>query len=257
MLDVIRTIAPEDAMQGVGDLASYLSVGEKIPRVISAALDISGGEPPARILDYGCGHGRVMRWLRAAFPDATITGADVLPGAVEFCASTFGAVPLLIDKPFAETDLGDGYDLIWLGSVYTHLGRAGWDDLTDLLQRHLAPHGTLCFSVAGRTVAEKYADGRISLRPQDAPGIQTMLDDYRTNGLGFLARTRTTETWGRSIVRSDAVLDFLAGRGLTSVLYAPNAYGAQQDVVCARSGPTSAARDGDQSEMPEAHSASA
>ena len=92
----------------------------------------------------------------------------------------------------------------------------------------------LCFSVAGRSVAAKYADGRISLRPSDARDIQTMLAEYHASGFGFMARTSTTEVWGRSIVRSDALLDFLARRGLECIVYAPNAYGTQQDVVCVR-----------------------
>lgn len=44
-----------------------------------------------RILDFGCGHGRVMRWLRAAYPNARITGTDVDKGGVDFCAATFGS----------------------------------------------------------------------------------------------------------------------------------------------------------------------
>lgn len=233
MLDVITTISTNDAMKGIGDQA-YLSVGERVPRVIRAAQEIAGCGPTERILDYGCGHGRVMRWLRAAYPDAEVSGADVLEDAVLFCAETFGAKPVHIDTSFAETDLGGVFDLIWLGSIYTHLSLESWHELTDLMVRHLAADGMLCFSVAGRSVAQKYAEGQITLRPTDAPAVDVMLDDYNSRGFGFMARTRTTEVWGRSIVRSDALLDFLAARDLTCVLYAPNSYGKQQDIVCVR-----------------------
>ena len=47
-----------------------------------------------RILDLPCGHGRVLRYLSAAFPEAEITACDIMREGVDFCASTFGAIPV-------------------------------------------------------------------------------------------------------------------------------------------------------------------
>ncbi|MGB3682770.1 MAG: class I SAM-dependent methyltransferase, partial [Rubrobacteraceae bacterium] len=76
------------------------------------------GLSPESILDYGCGHGRVLRWFQSFWPNANLTAADVTEDQIEFCARTFGANPFLIDKPFDEVELPSEYDLIWLGSIF-------------------------------------------------------------------------------------------------------------------------------------------
>ena len=38
------------------------------------------------ILDFGCGFGRVLRMLKAAYPEARLTAADVKREGVDFCA---------------------------------------------------------------------------------------------------------------------------------------------------------------------------
>src|SRR4051794_26106944 len=37
-----------------------------------------------RILDLPCGHGRVLRYLKAAFPEAEITACDIMRDGVDF-----------------------------------------------------------------------------------------------------------------------------------------------------------------------------
>src|SRR4051812_20897648 len=57
-------VDPHDAMH-VGDGEHYLRVGLSAMRCIRAAT----AGTPRRILDLPCGHGRVLRMLRAAYPD--------------------------------------------------------------------------------------------------------------------------------------------------------------------------------------------
>ena len=50
------------------------------------------------MLDFACGHGRVMRTLKAAFPDALLTACDIDRDGVDFCARTFGAAPVYFQR---------------------------------------------------------------------------------------------------------------------------------------------------------------
>src|SRR5919109_3533527 len=78
---VSHRISPRDLMAR-DHLDHYFRVGEGAINEIERLLD----NEPERILDLPCGHGRLMRWLRAAYPYAEIVGCDLDPDAVNFCA---------------------------------------------------------------------------------------------------------------------------------------------------------------------------
>ncbi|WP_373458513.1 class I SAM-dependent methyltransferase [Neorhizobium huautlense] len=74
-----------------------------------------------RILDFPCGHGRALRYLRAAYPDADIFVSDINEPGVEFCRTQFGARPFRSYVELENTELTPSMDLIWCGSLLTHL----------------------------------------------------------------------------------------------------------------------------------------
>jgi hypothetical protein len=98
----------------------YFYVGRSnlltVLNVLSVRSTYRGGDAPIRdILDFGCGHGRVTRWFVAAFPKAQIHITDYQKTAVEFCVANFGCRATDNEIPAAR------FDLVWLGSVFTHL----------------------------------------------------------------------------------------------------------------------------------------
>src|ERR1700729_3189423 len=77
-----------------GHLEGYLTTGEAALKAVRLA-QLAGRVPDfTSILDLPCGHGRVTRWIRAAYPDAKLTACDILTDGVDFCADTFGAIPV-------------------------------------------------------------------------------------------------------------------------------------------------------------------
>ena len=103
------------------------------------------GLAPRRVLDFGCGIGNSAPHLRAAFPQAQITGADVsekslsvarqrFPGAADFVACGPGGSP-----PAAA----EGYDLIFSACVFHHIEPAEHVDLFRGLRSRLAPGGAM------------------------------------------------------------------------------------------------------------------
>jgi SAM-dependent methyltransferase len=91
-----------------------------------------------------------MRWLRVAYPEAAIVGTDVYSPGVEFCAGTFGSTPIVSGADFDNVPTCPTSDLIWVGSVFTHLTESGSRKLLNNVSDWLSPEGLVVFSVHGR-----------------------------------------------------------------------------------------------------------
>ncbi len=121
----------------------YYKVGLSAIRCINEALAQASLQEVRTLLDLPCGSGRVLRFLVHRFPHAEITACELASGAVEFCARTFGAS---FDKKF---------DLIWCGSLVTHLNEFGITALLKLFHRHLATGGIMIFTTHGDFVQRR------------------------------------------------------------------------------------------------------
>src|SRR4051812_47687017 len=74
-------------MAGVEDtMWYYLALHRHVERSLAAVL----ASKPARVLDAGCGTGGLLRRLRAAHPEWTLSGLDFSPLAVEFARERTG-----------------------------------------------------------------------------------------------------------------------------------------------------------------------
>jgi SAM-dependent methyltransferase len=173
---VDTTIAPDDAMF-TGDLADYMSVSHSAIAQICLAMTACGRTSFERILDLPCGHGRVMRGLRAAFPEADLTACDIDRDGVDFCASQFSATALYSDPSPERIPLDGEFDLIWVGSLLTHLDAAACRDFLDLFRGHLSPGGLLLFSSHGRNAVKRW--------PADDKRAQSIVRDFRRKGFGY------------------------------------------------------------------------
>jgi SAM-dependent methyltransferase len=175
-----RRIAPADTM--FIDEAHYFSVSASALTAIVLATETVGMEP-RRILDFGCGFGRVMRGLRAAFPDAELIASDVDQPGVQYCVETFGARPLA-----SSTDLGRlpslrDVDLVWCGSVLTHLDADQWPRLLGYFSAALADGGVAVVTTHGRRSASLIEQGfDYALAPR---ALEHVLQSYRARGFGY------------------------------------------------------------------------
>src|SRR5689334_9873650 len=75
-LDVIKTTAARDDMLMKGWEHQYFAVGADALRLILLSMSTAGKRDFKSILDLPCGHGRVMRYLKARFPEARLTACD-------------------------------------------------------------------------------------------------------------------------------------------------------------------------------------
>src|SRR4051794_25448609 len=97
-----REIAADEKMRVDGGEARYYQVGRSALETILTGLEAAQipAETIRRIADIPCGHGRVLRYLKAAFPDAEIAACDIMRDGVDYCSKTFGATAIYSkDKP--------------------------------------------------------------------------------------------------------------------------------------------------------------
>jgi SAM-dependent methyltransferase len=157
-------IHPSDGMFKPGREDHYRRVGQDAVRKIASILFAQGAEEPKRILDFGCGFGRVMRYMRAVFPESTLYAADTMRAAIDFCAVEFRSEPVASSREISKLRLPTDLDLIWAGSVATHLPEAETLSLISAFTSHLRPGGIAVFTTHGRCAASAFASGKWSYR---------------------------------------------------------------------------------------------
>src|SRR5205085_9800968 len=119
------------------------------------------------------------------FPDARVTACELLPDAVRFCAETFNAIPAQSAYELDTLTLGARYDLIWCGSLATHLDARRTRALVRFFARHLAPGGLLLFTTHGESVAGRIYD-LADFHGLPRPDIPAPVVSFRHPGHGFL-----------------------------------------------------------------------
>jgi SAM-dependent methyltransferase len=183
---IVRDLHPADHMFNTAARGwdDYLAVGESAASVITYVLSAGPSGDVRRFMDFGCGHGRVARHLRAMFPDTEAVFVDIDPTGAEFCATTFNGTPITSEEDFSKLKLPANMDLIWLGSVFTHLDYGRMNTLFDLLASCLSRHGVLVGTFRGQTMYDTMKE----LAAKD-PNTQrkwgSLLQQYEANGFGF------------------------------------------------------------------------
>ena len=233
---VIRTISPQDEMWPNNESEDeYFDVGRSGLDCILLALK-AANKPVTeieRILDLPCGHGRVLRHLRAEFPEAEMTACDLLEDGVDFCAQTFDAKPVYSHEDPAQAPVQRGYyDLVWVGSLLTHLDKHRWPGFLKLFQDCLRPGGVMVFSTAGREVYRNYALGLC-----DVPYHKNVafLGSYERTGFAYVGYHTNPESYGTTLSSPEFVLqELMKLPGLRVVSISERAWANRQDVFACR-----------------------
>jgi SAM-dependent methyltransferase len=233
-LEVEPTIDPADEMLVPRDPEQYFWVGRSGLEGIERALADSGtsGADVHRILDVPCGHGRVLRLLRARWPQAEIVACDLNRPAVDFCAATFGARGVYSANPISGVDAPGDQDLVWVGSLLTHLDADRWPELLHWLRDRLRPGGILVVTTHGAEGARRMAAGdTYGLSPE---AHAALLADHAATGFGYAAYPWDPE-YGVSLSSADWVRGAVAAvDGLELVSLREAAWADHHAVVALR-----------------------
>ncbi len=205
----------------------YLAVGLSALRCIEAAL---GSRSPARILDLPCGFGRVTRMLRARYPKARITVSDLDRPGVDFAAARFDARGHYSTEDLAALELGETFDLIWVGSLVTHLSEAQTRAFLQTMYRAMAPGAALVVSSHGPTIADGLKTWLYGLDPRS---VASVLDDYVAKGYGHRGYG-ASDGYGISLTDRTWWDTAATDHGFTLQAYDTQAWDSHQDIVALR-----------------------
>jgi SAM-dependent methyltransferase len=235
-MDLIRDISPNDRMVTPRYPDTYFLWGNSALRCIQTAMDAVGKREVADILDFPCGHGRVLRTLKAAYPNASLTACDIDRDGVDFCEETFGAKGVYSDEELDSVQLGGGFDLIWVGSLFTHLPAGRWREFLEFLVDRLAPAGLLVFTTHGTWYAERIREKESLLGGVSQEAQFGMLRGFDEDGFGF-AGYPERDAYGLSLSAPSAVAIHLQRLDrLRLVLYLERGWRGHQDVVACQNG---------------------
>ena len=181
-------------------LEVYERVGRLVRDEIESVLPRDWSWRGKRVLDFGCGSGRVLRQFLDEAQEAELWGCDIHGPSVEWVQANLSP-PLHCFQNDLEPGLPleDGqFDLVWATSVFTHIANT-WADWLLELHRVLAPGGLLISTY----LAEQKWEGRLK-EPydQDSAGMtvvpETAPEYLDGPGLVFHSEWWLHEHWGRA-----------------------------------------------------------
>ncbi|MBS1966927.1 MAG: class I SAM-dependent methyltransferase [Chloroflexi bacterium SZAS-1] len=148
-------VPPKELWLGYGTTAQvYLEAGRHHVNRMLQITEGSGWSLPAdaRVMDFGCGAGRMARWLVEKVPDGEIWGTDISAPHITWCQQNltppihFVTTTTMPHLPFED----NSFDFIYAGSVFSHL-----DDLADAwlleLRRIARPSSRIFITIMDQT----------------------------------------------------------------------------------------------------------
>jgi SAM-dependent methyltransferase len=156
---------PPHLAEYVGDrnrpdpVSSYLGAGRALREEILSMLPADWAWEGRKVLDFGCGSGRVLRHFLQEGQVAEIYGCDIHAESINWGkANLCPPLHMFRSEERPPLPLRDGeLDLIWTMSVFTHLTDT-WSAWLLELHRLLKPDGLLIASFMGEGMSEILAN---------------------------------------------------------------------------------------------------
>ncbi len=185
---------------GSPDAHSYIAQGNKLFADFTQAIGADRlRRTGLKLLDWGCGCGRISAMFLRYRPEVQVTGVDIADNCVQWCRKNLAGGRFLTTGLYPPLPFPDGaFDVVLASSVMTHLKREAQGQWLREMRRILAPGGLLLASVLGR-----YAYQR-----QSATAGRSLLEKVKT---GF-ARRRIARELDRTGIHDAAPNRSLKGR---------------------------------------------
>lgn len=158
----------------------------------------------ARILDYGCGYGRMTRLLYYFSNPEAIWALDPWDLAVNLCREA-GLAGNIAQSDYLPKDLPApeaAFDVMFAFSVFTHTSRNATDAALGALRKHIAPNGLLAITIRP---AEYWA-----ANPDYAPQAAAYQARHAADGFAFVPHGRDTVEGEATYGDTSMTLDFIA-----------------------------------------------
>lgn len=212
----------------VGHSGHYFSVGLDAANIIDSILQENRLAQPQKILDLPSGHGRVLRFLKTRYPQAQFTACDLNQDAIKFCAARFGASPCVSSNSFRDIPVNDQYNLIWCGSLITHLKAPAISDLLNFFYDKLSLQGILIFTTIAEEACSRLRSGiTYDLNPRD---IANLIRDYEKSGFGYAQYPGNRRDYGLTLTAPSWIRNEVSKiKGLKELYFAKTRWDKHQD----------------------------
>ncbi len=212
------------------DAFHYLSVGLSATRCIREALCRAPAQyTVGSILDFPCGYGRVLRFLRAMFPNAEITAAEIDRTALDFCRRHFAVTTFLSKTSLSDLTLPQRFDLIWCGSLFTHIDEETSGNLLQFFHDHLSDQGVCIFSTHGQRSIDWIQSKKVTYGLKEN-AQQEVIRGFQEQGYGY-ADYPNESGWGISTVSHQRIVELAKGVGSWyETLFLEHGWDNHQDV---------------------------
>lgn len=219
----------------LNDLDSFEQVGQASRRAIVNALGDGWSWQGKRVLDFGCGVGRLLRQLTGEATVAEIEGCDMHQESIDWCREN-------LDPPFrffvndASPPLAgvpdETYDLIVAISVFTHLAE-DWNGWLAEIQRITKPGGLLMATFHGPGTAKSHqAQSGFPYVEEETGMLSLPTGEEGTFASVYHSRWWLEEHWGRAFEPVSIMPDgFTGGAGTGHGLFVGR---RREDLVDAR-----------------------
>jgi trans-aconitate methyltransferase len=223
-----QMIAADDQMFIPEQESHYFSVGANGLYNVLASLAQSKRQKVENILDLPCGHGRVARHLRGAFPDATISFCDTTSSGVDFCSQTFNGRAIYSRPELTEVTLGGPFDVIWIGSLFTHVDEARTNRWLRYLCAQLSSDGILLATFHGAWAREVQERHYKMIGEKEWSEI---VEQASRTGFGY-ARYPGPDDYGISLSRPSKVIELASAiEGVKILTYTERGWADHHDVL--------------------------
>jgi ubiquinone/menaquinone biosynthesis C-methylase UbiE len=224
-------IPPKETWLGYGsDAQAYISNGERHVTGMIRALEENGFSigGAKRILEFGCGTGRMIRHLPEIVLNAELWGVDISAEHIRWCienltpAIHFATTTVVPHLPFEDRY----FDLIFCGSVFTHIEDIQESWLLEL-GRVLRPSGKLYITIHDEHTVSlldtQYRDAWLAKLMQKQPTYRTNKNDFNMIVIG-----RGTSS---QVFYSSRYFQFITPPIFRWISLTPEAYGYQSAVI--------------------------
>lgn len=157
-----------------------------------AGLDLSVGRLKdrargrAKVLDFGCGCGRILQFFARYAQSCSFSGADVDEQAAAWCRETFDFAQFkALPKEPASGFAAERFDAVYAYSVFTHLPEHRHRAWLEELHRITKPGAAVVLTTMGQHALEDFANGgRPGLWPS-AEVVSEDLEECQKTGFRF------------------------------------------------------------------------
>ncbi len=145
---------PEELRQRVGGGQDFSLIGSQlVGLILTCVQNYRALADASRILDWGCGCGRVIRPLRRFVPAGKIHGCDIDRAAIIWDRENLPGSTFTRIEPYPPTLYPDRYfDIVYGISVMTHLDEKTQLQWLEELRRITAPGAILALTVIGENL---------------------------------------------------------------------------------------------------------